>query len=79
MLSGLLIRSPYIDWIRAGAKTWIQHDKVSLCQGGVREAAIGDTGYLDGGPSEESFRRRLINMMMRNGNKGNTPLRLRGF
>jgi hypothetical protein len=22
MLSGLLIRSPYIDWILAGTKTW---------------------------------------------------------
>ena len=23
MLSGLLIRSPYIDWILAGSKTWV--------------------------------------------------------
>ena len=22
MLSGLLIRSPYVDWILAGSKTW---------------------------------------------------------
>jgi hypothetical protein len=42
MLSGLLIRSPYIDWILAGAKTWgirgsstSKRDRIALIQSGT--------------------------------------------
>ena len=42
MLSGLLIRSPFIDWILAGAKTWeirgtstAKRDRIALIQSGT--------------------------------------------
>jgi len=42
MLSGLLIRSPYIDWILAGTKTWeirgsstSKRDRIALIQSGT--------------------------------------------
>jgi len=42
MLSGLLIRSPYIDWILAGAKTWeirgsstAKRGRIALIQSGT--------------------------------------------